>query len=132
MNVEVFCLCDAATENSGKLNILGAFDTIMLAKVPGVHYQCAVVVRVRFSAAELGIHQVAVNFVDADGNHLVPSACGTLSVSTAGSANLILNLQRLVIPKFGDYAIDLTINGVHVSTLPLFVTVEESSKPKNC
>ncbi len=26
MNVELFALCDAATESGGKLNLLGAFD----------------------------------------------------------------------------------------------------------
>lgn len=121
MNIEVFCLCDAATESYGKLNILGAFDTIVASALPAVHYQCAIGMRVRFSAGELGSHQVAVNFVDADGAHLIPSACGVLNVTAAGSANLILNLQRLIIPRFGEYSIDLTINGMHLSTLPLFV-----------
>ena len=42
MNIEVFSLCDAATNDRGKLNILGAFDTIGLVKLPGVHLQCSV------------------------------------------------------------------------------------------
>jgi hypothetical protein len=29
MNLELFALCDAATEAGGKLNLLGAFDAIV-------------------------------------------------------------------------------------------------------
>jgi len=34
MRLEVFSLCDAATSEKGKLNILGAFDTIWVSKIP--------------------------------------------------------------------------------------------------
>ena len=52
MNIEVFSLCDAATIEGGKLNMLGAFDTIMAEKVPVVHPQCTIALRLRFNASE--------------------------------------------------------------------------------
>ena len=36
MRVEVFSLCNAATADAGKLNMLGAFDAIRAAKMPVV------------------------------------------------------------------------------------------------
>ena len=126
MNIEVFSLCDAATNDTGKLNILGAFDTIWMAQVPGIHPQCAVVLRVRFGSLERGEHSIAVNFVDADGKHIIPSASGMINVSfpdgqRTGSANLILNIHGLKIEKFGEYSIDLAIDANNVASLPLFV-----------
>ena len=32
MNIQVAVLCDAATDENGKLNLLGAFDTIYTQK----------------------------------------------------------------------------------------------------
>ena len=34
MNIEAFLLCDAATDQQGKLNILGAFDNLYAKKIP--------------------------------------------------------------------------------------------------
>ena len=126
MHVEVFSLCDAATADAGKLNMLGAFDTIWAAKMPAVHPQCAVVLRIKFSAIERGEHKILVNFVDADGRHIMPSAKGTININFSGeqrcgSANLILNIQRLKFEKYGEYSIDLAIDGRSEASLPLLV-----------
>ena len=42
MTIQVAVLCDAATDESGKLNLLGAFDTIYTQQLPAVHPQCSV------------------------------------------------------------------------------------------
>ena len=39
MNIQVAVLCDAATEENGKLNLLGAFDTIIAQQIPATHPQ---------------------------------------------------------------------------------------------
>ena len=41
MNIQVAVLCDAATDDNGKLNLLGAFDTIYAPQTPAVHPQDA-------------------------------------------------------------------------------------------
>ncbi len=130
MNLEIFSLCDAATHDSGKLNILGAFDTIWMTQAPGIHPQCAVALRIRFGVLERGEHRIVVNFVDIDGRHIIPSAGGSINVNfsqqqRSGSANLILNIHGLKIEKFGEYSIDLSINGVNLASLPLFVLARQ-------
>ena len=127
MRVEVFSLCDAATvDASGKLNVLGAFDTIWAANVPVIHPQFAIVLRLRFDNIERGEHKVAFNIVDIDGKHVLPPASGTINVSfqdeqRSGSANSILNVQRVKLDSFGEYSIDLAIDGRKEASLPLFV-----------
>ena len=60
MKVEVFCLCDAATDNRGKLNILGTFDQIYSSKMPVVHPACAIALRMRFNKMEEGVHSRSI------------------------------------------------------------------------
>jgi hypothetical protein len=127
MNIEVFSLCDAATADvAGKLNVLGAFDTIWSSKMPAVYPQCAVALRIRFESMERGEHQVTVNFVNVDGKHIIPSAKGAVNINfpddqRSGSANLVLNLQMLKLESYGEYSIDLTVDGRSEGSLPLLV-----------
>ena len=37
MNIQTAVLCDAATDDNGKLNLLGAFDTIYAPEMPAIH-----------------------------------------------------------------------------------------------
>ncbi len=126
MRIEIFALCDAATGDLGKLSMLGAFDTMGAPKTPVVHPQCAIALRVRFERVERGEHKVVVHFVDSDGKKVIPSAQGTITMNfsdeqSSGSANLILNIQGLKLERFGEYAIDLAIDGQQRASLPLFV-----------
>ncbi len=126
MQIEIFALCDAATADFGKLSMLGAFDTIGTAKIPVVHSQCAIALRVRFERIERGEHKVIVQFVDIDGKNVIPPAQGVITMNfpeeqSSGSANLILNIQALKLEKFGQYSIDLAIDGQQKASLPLFV-----------
>ena len=127
MRIEVFSLCDAATADAGgKLNMLGAFDTIWVAKIPVVHPQCAIALRLRFDAIERGDHKVTVNFVNSDGKHIIPPATGNIKVvfpdeQRSGSANLIFNIQGLKIEKPDVYSIDLAIDNKSEASLPLYV-----------
>jgi len=131
MQIEVFSLCDAATVEGGKLNILGAFDTIMAVKTPVTHPHCTVALRFRFQSIEGNAHKISVKFVDVDGEHVIPPANGVIKINFAneqrsGSANLVLNLQGLKLAKFGEYSIDLAVNGKNSASLPLFVRQRKS------
>jgi len=126
MTVEVFVLCDAATDSGGKLNILGAFDSLWMKDFPSVHPHCAIALRLRFSAIERGNHRVMVSFVDQDGKAVIPALDGNIAITfpdeqKTGAANLILHLQGLKIEKAGEYSIDLAVDGQQKASLPLFV-----------
>lgn len=125
MDIEAFLLCDAATDQQGKLNILGAFDGIFAKQLPVIHLSCAVAARIRFESIEEGDHNVRIDVIDEDGKQIIPRLEGKVSVKFgAGSSmavNLILNLNQLKFEKFAEYTIKLAIDGQVVRSLPLRV-----------
>lgn len=136
MQIEAFVLCDAATQSGGKLNILGAFDTIGAHQVPTNHPHCTVALRIRFSRVETGDHRIRLNIIDQDGNLVVPSIEGNVSISIPDNhdsiaANVILNIQGLHLKQFGKFAIDLAIDGRQEATIPLIIREVSAPTPKN-
>ncbi len=132
MQVEIFAISDAATSDNGKLNVLGAFDTIWVRQFPAVYPHCAVAVRMRFLAMEQGPHALVVRFMDADGVNVLPPANGSFSIAMAepqrsASADIVLNIQSLNLLKPGEYALELIVDGENLRSLPLFV--KETPKP---
>ena len=124
MDVEISALCDAATNDHGKLNILGTFDTITTKEFPTIHPQCAVAYRVRFSKVEEGPHDFRTTIVDEDGQAIMRPLEGKIDVKvpeSSASVNLVLNIHRLKIEKPGRFSIDLAIDGRHETSLPLVV-----------
>ncbi len=126
MDVEAFLLCDCATDQQGKLNILGAFDKLYTRKIPAVHPACAVAVRVRFAKFEEGDHTIKINFIDDDGNSAGPALEKPIPVSVPNGENstvrnIILNIQGLRLNKAGEFRFDFAIDGQQVACLPLKV-----------
>lgn len=124
--MEIFTLCDAATDSGGKLNILGAFDHITAGKVPAVHPLCAIAARIRFSGIEEGNHRLKVTFADADGKLILPGLDASLNVRlgprhSSVAANVVLYIQKLKLDLFGEYTVDLAIDGRHEASIPLYV-----------
>ncbi|MAI20338.1 MAG: hypothetical protein CMF28_03790 [Kiritimatiellaceae bacterium] len=126
MKVEIFALCDAATESQGKLNLLGTFDQLVAGSVPVVHPACAVAIRIRFEVQEAVEHQIRLHMVDPDGQLFMKSMGASIrprfggDVSSA-AVNLILQLQRIKFDLFADYALRLEVDDEEVASLPLRV-----------
>ena len=127
MNVEIFTLCDAATlDTAGKLNILGSFDRLNAAAEPIVHVHCALALKLRFERIEEGDKKFRLAFVDSDGAPVMPPLEGTAQVrfqdnDSSSTVSMALGIQQLKLPKFGEYSIDLAIDGRHEASVPLFV-----------
>lgn len=126
MKIEIFSLCDAATDNRGKLNILGTFDQIYAAKIPVVHPACAIALRMRFDKMEEGSHKVNLQLVDPDGRPVFQPMEGQVHPRMADdvdsvAVNLILNFQHVKFESFADYQINLALDDQSVASLPLRV-----------
>src|SRR5919198_3771123 len=126
MNVQIAVLCDAATDYGGKLNLLGAFDTIVTQQLPAVHPQSSVALRIVFSKVEEGQHKVKMNFVDEDGRLVMPSIDIPVEVSLPPDVvflarNFLINIQQLKFEKPGQYAIDIAVDGRQEASIPLQV-----------
>ena len=131
MNIEAFLLCDAATEQQGKLNVLGGFDTIYAKQLPAIHPACAIALRIRFEISEEGSHPVKILVIDEDAKPVGPKLEGNINIKVGEGmdstiTNLILNIQGLKFEKYGKYRIDLTIDNQTIADLPF--TVREVPK----
>jgi hypothetical protein len=126
MKVQLFTFCDAATEWFGKLNIVGTFDTIFAPKIPTIHPACTVVSSIRFEAIEEGVHRIKFRFGDEDGREIIPAPEMQINVTVPlgmpyVTVNQILNIQQLKLPRFGEYSVDLAVDGSQEGSLSLFV-----------
>jgi len=126
MKTEIFTLCDAATEQQGKLNLLGSFDQLNAKQAPISHPGCTLALKLRFTKIEEGKHNVKITFGDEDGNLVMPPIEFPLTIVVApgestATSHLVLNMQQLKLPSFGEYTIDLAVDGRAEAALPLYV-----------
>jgi hypothetical protein len=127
MNIQVAVLCDAATDDNGKLNLLGAFDTIQAPQMPAIHPQCAVALRVTFFSGDEGKHNFKLNFVDADGHSIMPDFPVIPFEMTLpddihfGTRNFLFNFQQLKFEEPGLYSIDISLDDQPAASIPLLV-----------
>jgi len=126
MTIQIAVLCDAAADYSGKLNLLGTFDTIFSGQFPAVHPHCAIALRVSFNKMEEGRHQFRLNFVDEDGKSIMPHIDMPVDVVVPGDAtfvtrNFVVNIQGLKIDQPGLYSVDVAVDGQHEASIPLAV-----------
>lgn len=130
MDIQIAVLCDAATDNNGKLNILGTFDTIYTGQLPAIHPQCAIAIRMTFSKAEEGAHKVKLNLVDEDGKSVTPQDIPPIPLEVLVpdetiflSRNLIVTIQNLKLEKEGLYSVNIAVDGRQEGSIPLLVKV---------
>ncbi len=126
MDLQIGVLCDAATDNSGKLNILGTFDTIYTTQLPAVHPQCSIALRMSFNKVEEGAHKVRLSFVDEDGKPVMPNIDIPVDVRVPEdtifiSRNFIVNIHQLKFDNPGLYSVDIALDDRQVGSISLLV-----------
>ena len=134
MNIQVAVLCDAATDDNGKLNLLGAFDTIYAPQMPAFHPQCAVALRVTFQPGDEGTRKLALNFINADGHSILQVPEMPVPVSLPDDVhfltrNFIVNIQQLKFDEPGLYSVDVRLDNETVASVPLLVRQMAGSPP---
>ncbi len=132
MIIQTAVICDAATDTQGKLNLLGAFDTIHAAALPTTHPQCAIAFRVIFDRMEEGARLFNFKFSDEDGNPFIPPIQVPVRVSFSPdinflTQNIILNLQNLRFERAGSYSFEVAAGSHHVISIPLAVRLIQPS-----
>jgi Family of unknown function (DUF6941) len=122
----VAILCDAATDENGKLNLLGAFDTIYAQQLPAIHPQCAVALRVTFAAGDEGQRKLSLNFINADGRPVMPPMEIPVAIVMPEDVhfvtrNFIVSIQQLKFVEAGLYSVDVLLDGQPLASIPLQV-----------
>ncbi len=128
MQVEVFAIADAATDSQGKLNILGAFDTIWAQMVPVVHPACTVAIRLRFVPAEGGHHNLQLRVVDELNVDVMPPMQAELNMGfpqglQSAATNIVINIQGLRLLRFGQHEVRLHADGAQIMAIPLLLNI---------
>lgn len=125
LKLEIFTLCDSAVDYGGKVCILGAFDSVAAAEAPYTVTHCAVVARMRFHRIEEGNHKLRVTLADQDGKMIMPNVDAQVGVrftekAQSATFNLVMQINGLKLEQFGEYTVDLAVDGVHQGSLPLY------------
>src|SRR5215469_13002867 len=92
MKIELFTFCDFAQENSGKLTVVGTFDTIISRNFPCIHPQLAVVIRLRFDIWEFLKHSFRIETRDLHGEMTMGTISGNIEVKGIGNATAVSHL----------------------------------------
>ena len=114
--------------------MLGCFDTICAAKMPVVHPQCSLALRICFRPEDEGEHQFRIAFIDDDGNSVMPPFEPKIQVGLPNDSyfitrNLVLNIQRLQFQAPGQYSIDIQSSDAMLTRIPLRVILNEKPSP---
>lgn len=126
MHVSFALFADAANiSQEGKLNILGVFDAVQVAQLPAVHPRAHLVVRVKGSAADVGRHQVTLQWVNPSGVELWSSE-GQLDVENVppGATEMdfpLIAAIDLPLDEPGGYAMQVAIDGAPQGSVSLMV-----------
>lgn len=125
LKLEIFTLCDSAVDYGGKICILGAFDSVAAVEVPYTVTHCAVVARMRFHRIEEGNHKLRVTLADQDGKMIMPNVDAQVGVrftekAQSATFNLVMQINGLKLEQFGEYTVDLAVDGVHQGSIPLY------------
>jgi len=134
MNIQVAVLCDAATDDHGKLNLLGAFDTIYAPQMPAFHPQCAVALRVTFQPGDEGTRKLVLSFINADGGSILQGIELPVEVVLPDDThfltrNFIVNIQQLKFDEPGLYSVDVRLDNESVASVPLLVRQMAGTPP---
>lgn len=128
MELEFALLADAANiSRELKLNITGEFNTIFAQTVPITWPRMTFVARLNAHVAEGSKHTAILVMNDADGDELFRSQGFPLEFTPAGPgrplrAGMVINLDGMTFRKYGDYEINLLVDGRLMGSAPIYVT----------
>jgi hypothetical protein len=115
----------AAVTDDGKLVVAGVFDTLAVAELPAAHAHVAIAVRIHVPVGEGPEHDIAVRFVDPDGQQLLEMG-GRLPVrhfdaERGAIAQIVVNLEPLAVQRLGTHAFDIFLDDEYAHTVNLEV-----------
>lgn len=128
MKVGILTLCEAA-ETAGlshSLSIKNASDMLFASNAPAKVPVLCLVYRIRFDHAEEGRHQIKVSIIDMGGNFVVKPHEKEFDVKIPDGFSTwpkigILNLTGIQFPAFGEYALNLTVDGAPLDSQTIYL-----------
>ena len=115
MTIEIFTVCDYCQDNSGKLNIIGPFDTIFVKSFPVRHPVFGIAGRLLFDKGEKKKSSLGIKVLTPENENLIEPVHGDLSLNNTEHGELkhiniaIIN-SNVKFEKPGVYTVQLLIN----------------------
>ena len=117
MHVSFALFADAANlSQEGKLNVLGVFDAVHVAQFPALHPRATLVVRLKGSPSDAGVHPMTLRWVNPRGAELW-SSTAELKVATPPGQTAEMDMPVIVqidlpLDSPGDYRMFVELDGV--------------------
>ena len=126
MRIEVFVICEGATEQNGRLSLVGTYEMVGVPGFPSVLPVVTLALRLRFWPAEGRQHFVRVEMTSPDGVCVVrigesPITLNPLNPERSIAYNLIGHFKDVRFTEPGEYSVDFYLNGRIESRLPFCV-----------
>ena len=132
MQVSFALFADAANlSQEGKLNILGVFDALQVGTLPSVHPRAHLVVHLKGTPLDAGVHSVTLRWLNPSGRELWQST-GELNVGTPPAGVLEMDLPLIAqidlpVDEAGSYAMLISLDGERKVEVP--VQVRSAGQP---
>ena len=126
-------LCEAANASGNKLNLLGVFNEVLATKEPIQTPPYALATRIRFSKNEEGPKAIQLAIADSARGQPVFTVDVRAEVHSkpdelSANIQIVGTLPPLSLPHFGEYAIQLLIDGRVEKSIPLNVKKIQGSQ----
>lgn len=128
VEVKLQALADLALiSQEGKLSIIGIFSLIRSTTVPAQHPQMYIVVMLEADSLDAGKdYPFSIELIDPDGKNIIHPLSGTIKFAKPApgekaAANILLGLNNINFPVFGDYAVKIRLNNEVRGSIPLKV-----------
>lgn len=125
MQLDIFTICDAATFDGHKLNILGTFDMIVASTLPCIHDSFSVASRVRFTLEDGKHHTLGLHCVDEDGKIIDSSEPATFELlferNFTDTYSLIWNIRHREFLATAEYHFELRVDDKILAEIPFYI-----------
>ncbi|MDB4905881.1 MAG: hypothetical protein JWO05_665 [Gemmatimonadetes bacterium] len=132
MDVAFALFADAANlSQEGKLNVLGVFDALQVAALPAVHPRAHLVVHLKGTALDTGVHSVSLRWLNPRDEELW-SSNGELNVGSPPPGVLDMDLPLIAqldlpLDHPGPYRMHVSIDGQASTTLSVMVRTGQAA-----
>ena len=118
MHIAFALFADAANlSQEGKLNILGVFDAVQVGALPSIHPRATIVVRLKGSPADAGVHVLQMRWVNPRGDELW-SSTGQVEVGAPP-----MGVSEMDLPLIASIDLPLDVGGMYTLRIALDDTV---------
>jgi len=137
LHIEIFAVCDGASEQGGRLSLIGTYDTIGSGSFPFVVPQMTVVLRLRFWPGEARRHNVRLEVTSPDGQRAGSPLEGEMNLhptddDLTGAYNIIAHLRDTPIEEPGEHVIDFRLDDQLQGRLPICVRRQAEKVGSDC